>query len=73
MRTGALFGGRPVPIATHEPRFQIGDHFRRTGLILLDSAFLDVVPIRFCAAEPEGPCHVPLVASPWSDQTDRGR
>ncbi|MCY1642699.1 hydroxyisourate hydrolase [Methylorubrum sp. SL192] len=68
-----LIGGRPVPIATHEPRFPIGEHFRRTGLILSESAFLDVVPMRFCAAEPEGPYHVPLVASPWSGQNDRGR
>ncbi|GEL42985.1 hypothetical protein MEX01_35760 [Methylorubrum extorquens] len=58
---------RPVMIATDELRFQIGEHFRCTGLILSESAFLDVVPMRFWAAEPERPYHVPLVASPWSD------
>lgn len=64
--------GRPVPIATYELRFHIGEHFRRAGLTLPDPAFLKVVPIRFGVAEPEGPYHVPLVASPWSDQTYRG-
>ena len=67
-----LIGGRPVLIATDELRSRIGDYLR-AGLILPESAFLDVVPIRFGVAEPERPCHVPLVASPWSGQTDRGR
>ncbi|KQQ29363.1 OHCU decarboxylase [Methylobacterium sp. Leaf123] len=67
-----LIGGRPVPIATYELRFYIGAYFCRTGLTLPDPAFLDVVPIRFGVAEPEGQYHVPLVASPWSYQTYRG-
>ena len=37
-----------------------------------EPAFLDVVPIRFGVAEPEGHYHVPLVATPWSFQTYRG-
>ncbi|MEE7459068.1 OHCU decarboxylase [Methylorubrum populi] len=72
-RTDApLIGGRPVPIATYELRFQVGDHFRRSGIALPEPAFLDVVPIRFGVAEPEGHYHVPLVATPWSYQTYRG-
>ncbi|OHV17397.1 hypothetical protein BK022_05845 [Methylorubrum extorquens] len=67
-----LIGGRPVLIATDELRSRIGDYLR-ARLILPESAFLDAVPIRFGVAEPEGPYHVRLVASPWSDQTDRGR
>ena len=35
-------------------------------------AFLDVVPIRFAIAEPEGHYHVPLLARPWSYSTYRG-
>ncbi|MGW5959569.1 2-oxo-4-hydroxy-4-carboxy-5-ureidoimidazoline decarboxylase [Methylorubrum thiocyanatum] len=72
-RTDApLIGGRPVPIAAYELRFHIGEHFRRGGLALPEPAFLDMVPIRFGVAEPEGHYHVPLVASPWSYQTYRG-
>ncbi|MCJ2042461.1 2-oxo-4-hydroxy-4-carboxy-5-ureidoimidazoline decarboxylase [Methylobacterium sp. J-059] len=72
-RTDApLVGGRPVPIAVYELRFALGDHYRRLGLSLAEPAFLDVVPLRFGVAEPEGHYHVPLVATPWSFQTYRG-
>ncbi|MDV2983099.1 UNVERIFIED_CONTAM: 2-oxo-4-hydroxy-4-carboxy-5-ureidoimidazoline decarboxylase [Methylobacteriaceae bacterium AG10] len=72
-RTDApLIAGRPVPIASYELRFHIGDYFRRAGLDLPEPAFLDLVPIRFGVAEPEGHYHVPLVAGPWSYQTYRG-
>ena len=72
-RTDApLIGGRPVPIATYELRFHIGAHFDRAGLDLAEPPFLDIVPLRFGVAEPEGHYHVPLVATPWSYQTYRG-
>jgi 2-oxo-4-hydroxy-4-carboxy-5-ureidoimidazoline decarboxylase len=67
-----LIGGRPVPIATYELRFRIGDHFRRTGAGLQEPPFLDIVPVRFSVGDPEGHYHVPLVATPWSYQTYRG-
>ena len=34
--------------------------------------FLDIVPIRFSIAEPEGHYHVPLLVTPWSYTTYRG-
>ncbi|WP_336487397.1 2-oxo-4-hydroxy-4-carboxy-5-ureidoimidazoline decarboxylase [Methylobacterium nigriterrae] len=72
-RTDApLIAGRPVPVATYELRFGLGDHYRRAGLDLPDPPFLDLVTLRFGVAEPEGHYHVPLVASPWSYQTYRG-
>ena len=72
-RTDApLVGGRPVPIAVYELRFALGDHYRRLGLSLAEPPFLDIVPLRFGVAEPEGHYHVPLVATPWSFQTYRG-
>ncbi|MBA9067754.1 5-hydroxyisourate hydrolase-like protein (transthyretin family) [Methylobacterium sp. RAS18] len=67
-----LIGGRPVLIATDELRFHISEHFRGAGSMLPESAFPYVVPIRFGVAEPERPYQA-RVASPWSDQTDRGR
>lgn len=59
-----LISGEPLRIGTYELQFQIGTHFR--------SPFLDVVPIRFAIAEPEGHYHVPLLATPWSYTTYRG-
>lgn len=72
-RTDApLIGGRPLPRATYELRFALGDHYRATGAATADPAFLDVVPVRFGIAEPEGHYHVPLTATPWSYATYRG-
>lgn len=76
-RTDApLIHGRPVPRATYELRFGLGDYFRRVGptlgLDLPEPPFLDIVPLRFGVGDPEGHYHVPLVATPWSYQTYRG-
>jgi 2-oxo-4-hydroxy-4-carboxy-5-ureidoimidazoline decarboxylase len=67
-----LIGGRPLPIGRYELRFSVGDHFRRRGVEGGDPPFLDVVPLRFSIAEPEGHYHVPLLCSPWSSSTYRG-
>jgi 2-oxo-4-hydroxy-4-carboxy-5-ureidoimidazoline decarboxylase len=70
-RTDApLIAGEPLRIGTYELQFHIGDYFRgedEPGL-----PFLDIVPIRFSIAEPEGHYHVPLLATPWSYTTYRG-
>jgi 5-hydroxyisourate hydrolase-like protein (transthyretin family) len=53
--------------------FHIGAYFAGTGRPgLADPSYLDVVPIRFSIAEPEGHYHVPLLATPWSYTTYRG-
>jgi 5-hydroxyisourate hydrolase len=57
---------------TYELLFHIGTYFRGRGLAMPDPAFLDVVPVRFGIAEPDGHYHVPLLASPWSYSTYRG-
>ncbi|MCW5694536.1 MAG: 2-oxo-4-hydroxy-4-carboxy-5-ureidoimidazoline decarboxylase [Pseudolabrys sp.] len=72
-RTDApLIGGRPVPRGSYELRFAIGGYFRNRGVALPEPPFLDIVPIRFGVAEPEGHYHVPLSASPWAYGTYRG-
>ena len=72
-RTDApLIAGRPLPIGTYELRFAVGDYFKARGVTLSDPPFLDVVPLRFSIAEPEGHYHVPLVVTPWSYSTYRG-
>lgn len=67
-----LIGGRPLPIGRYELRFAIGNHFRSRGIASGDPPFLDVVPLRFSIAEPEGHYHVPLLCTPWSYSTYRG-
>lgn len=67
-----LIGDRPLPIGRYELRFAIGDHFRNRGVVAGDPPFLDIVPLRFSIAEPEGHYHVPLLCTPWSYSTYRG-
>jgi 2-oxo-4-hydroxy-4-carboxy-5-ureidoimidazoline decarboxylase len=67
-----LIAGRPVPIARYELRFTVGPYFAARGVALADPPFLDVVPLRFAVAEPEGHYHVPLLVTPWSYTTYRG-
>src|SRR5215831_14767998 len=72
-RTDApLIAGRPVPIGRYELRFHIGDYFRQLKARLDDPPFLDLIPVRFAVAEPEGHYHVPLLVTPWSYSTYRG-
>jgi len=69
-RTDApLIAGEPLRIGTYELTFHMGDYF----VDYFDGAgFLDIVPIRFSIAEPEGHYHVPLLVTPWSYTTYRG-
>ncbi|MDR3421204.1 MAG: 2-oxo-4-hydroxy-4-carboxy-5-ureidoimidazoline decarboxylase [Xanthobacteraceae bacterium] len=67
-----LFGGTPIPIATYELRFAVGEYFARLHTPMSDPPFLSIVPVRFAVAEPEGKYHVPLLVSPWSYSTYRG-
>ncbi len=67
-----LIGGRPLPIGRYELRFAVGNHFRSKGIECGDPPFLDIVPLRFSIAEPEGHYHVPLLCTPWSYSTYRG-
>ena len=67
-----LISERPVPIGTYELRFAVGGYFAAAGAGLTEPPFLDIVPLRFSVAEPEGHYHVPLVVSPYSYATYRG-
>ncbi|MBS0537679.1 MAG: 2-oxo-4-hydroxy-4-carboxy-5-ureidoimidazoline decarboxylase [Proteobacteria bacterium] len=67
-----LISGRPLPIGRYELQFAVGDHFRRRGIVGAEPPFLDIVPLRFSIAEPEGHYHVPLLCTPWSYSTYRG-
>jgi 2-oxo-4-hydroxy-4-carboxy-5-ureidoimidazoline decarboxylase len=67
-----LMSGAPLRIGRYEIAFHIGAYFAARGPAPADPPFLDVVPVRFAIAEPEGHYHVPLLASPWSYSTYRG-
>lgn len=68
----ALIGGVPLRMGTYELTFHIGDYFRARDVALAEPAFLDVIPLRFAIAEPEGHYHVPLLVTPWTYSTYRG-
>jgi 5-hydroxyisourate hydrolase len=72
-RTDApLLAGDAFRPASYELRFHVAAYFRAAGVSLPEPPFLDVVPIRFALAEPDGHYHVPLLVSPWSYSTYRG-
>ena len=72
-RTDApLMAGEGFRTGSFELLFHVGEYFREAGLPLADPPFLDVVPVRFTVAEPDGHYHVPLLVSPWSYSTYRG-
>ena len=72
-RTDApLMSGGPLRIGSYELQFHVGDYFAARKIALADPPFLDIVPVRFSIAEPEGHYHVPLLVTPWSYSTYRG-
>jgi 2-oxo-4-hydroxy-4-carboxy-5-ureidoimidazoline decarboxylase len=72
-RTDApLLGGAPLRIGRYRLDFRVGAYFAARQAVTADPPFLDIVPIPFAIAEPEGHYHVPLLVSPWSYATYRG-
>lgn len=67
-----LLAGDSFAPGTYELSFHIGAYFASMGAAQASPPFLDVVPIRFAIAEPDGHYHVPLLCSPWSYSTYRG-
>lgn len=72
-RTDApLMIGDAFRAGTYELVFAVGDYFKSLDTATADPPFLDIVPVRFTIAEPDGHYHVPLLVSPWSYSTYRG-
>lgn len=72
-RTDApLMAGDSFRTGTYELVFAVGAYFASLGTATAEPPFLDVVPIRFTIADPDGHYHVPLLVSPWSYSTYRG-
>jgi 2-oxo-4-hydroxy-4-carboxy-5-ureidoimidazoline decarboxylase len=68
-----LLSGAPLRMGAYQLRFHVGDYFRVTGGVQGDWPFLEVVPVSFNVADPEGDYHVPLTVTPWSYSTYRGQ
>ena len=66
-----LIEGRLTP-GMFELTFAAGDYLRRAGLAGAEPLFLDLIPIRFGIADPDGHYHVPLLLSPFGYATYRG-
>ena len=56
----------------YQLQFSAGDYYRARGVQLPDTAFLDVVVLRFGIDESQEHYHVPLLISPYSYSTYRG-
>ncbi|KQZ54469.1 5-hydroxyisourate hydrolase [Rhizobium sp. Root149] len=69
---GPILIGETFRKGTYELLFHAGDYLRRSGAILAEPAFLDVIPIRFGIADESGHYHVPLLISPYGYSTYRG-
>jgi 5-hydroxyisourate hydrolase len=67
-----LLAGAEFKTGTYMLTFHVGDYFGRQAAPAAAPPFLDVVPLRFTIAEPDGHYHVPLLATPWSYSTYRG-
>ena len=67
---GPLLEGEQFRLGGYELVFYVGQYFERLG-VMLDTPFLDTVPVRFTMSE-MAHYHVPLLVSPWSYSTYRG-
>jgi 5-hydroxyisourate hydrolase len=67
-----LLAGAELQVGTYMLTFHLGEYFAGRDATLSDPPFLDLVPLRFSIAEPDGHYHVPLLATPWSYSTYRG-
>ena len=66
-----LLEGSAFATGHYEIVFHVGDYFRRTGSATFEPPFLDLVPVRFGAAE-NAHYHIPLLVSPYAYSTYRG-
>jgi 5-hydroxyisourate hydrolase len=65
---GPLLAGAAVHPGIYEIVFDIAAWRRGGG----DPGFYDLIPIRFCIADPAAHTHIPLLVSPYGYTTYRG-
>lgn len=67
-----LLEGSAMTAGIYELSFEVAAYFERSGHVLPEPPFLDVVTLRFGIADGSASYHVPLLLSPWSYSTYRG-
>ncbi|MFJ4066810.1 hydroxyisourate hydrolase [Pseudomonas sp. NPDC089996] len=67
-----LLQGDDYRTGVYQLQFSAGAYYRARGVQLPDTAFLDVVVLRFGIDETQEHYHVPLLISPYSYSTYRG-
>ncbi len=67
-----LLQGDDYRTGVYQLQFSAGDYYRGRGVQLPETAFLDVVVLRFGIDEKQEHYHVPLLISPYSYSTYRG-
>ncbi|WP_313202115.1 hydroxyisourate hydrolase [Pseudomonas sp.] len=67
-----LLQGDDYRTGVYQLQFSAGAYYRARGVQLPDTAFLDVVVLRFGIDENQEHYHVPLLISPYSYSTYRG-
>ncbi len=67
-----MLAGEAFRTGRFQLRFHVAEYFRARGVSLPDPAFLDIVPLHFGIADPQGHYHVPLLCSPFAYSTYRG-
>ncbi|HEX7940212.1 MAG TPA: hydroxyisourate hydrolase, partial [Gemmatimonadaceae bacterium] len=67
-----LISGDNIETGIYELSFHAADYFRRRGLAVSATPFLDVIVIRVGLDDPSGDYHVPLLLSPYGYTTYRG-
>ncbi|MFJ2980842.1 MULTISPECIES: hydroxyisourate hydrolase [unclassified Pseudomonas] len=67
-----LLQGDDYRTGVYQLQFSAGAYYRARGVQLPDTAFLDVVVLRFGIDEKQDHYHVPLLISPYSYSTYRG-
>lgn len=66
--------GDALKAGRYRLEFHVADYFRGRGMLPpADPPFLDVLDVKFGIAHASQNHHVPLLVSPWSYSTYRGR
>lgn len=68
-----VLAGERFKAGVWELVFHVGEYYARSGMQLPDPPFVDEVILRFGIAAEDEHYHVPLLVSPWSYTTYRGR
>jgi 5-hydroxyisourate hydrolase len=68
----ALLTGDSVARGGYRLEFEIGRHFRASGMASAEPGFLETVAIEFNVTDPSTHYHVPLLVSPFGYSTYRG-